>query len=141
MTPSIFLQNRGFFNPESRERGLPDDLTPQPVFTPVEQKLIRLGLDPAGHQGEIDVCASKLFGSLRRRGVNAERIIAAHAQALWAARELSAARGRVMTFGKYRGKTVGELPLDYIRWALRKCDNLPYNVRRAMRIVLNEGVK
>jgi uncharacterized protein (DUF3820 family) len=134
-----FLQNRVNCNPETRHTrslhgNLPDD---GHVFTPVEEKLIRLGLDPAAHQGEVDACAVKLFGSLRRRGTRAEQILQSFATATWAARELSAARGYVVNFGKYRGRTVGELPIGYLKWALRTCDNMPHNLRRAMQIVLN----
>ena len=140
MTTVNFLQERLFCNPDSRQtRSLPNDLPDGPVFTDIEQKIIRLGLDPAAHPGEVDVCAMKLFGSLRRRGTTADQIIASFAQATWAARELSAARGYVITFGKYRGKTVGEAPPDYLRWVLTKCDNAPLNLRRAIQIVLNQG--
>jgi hypothetical protein len=111
------------------------------VFTATEEKLVRLGLDPAAHQGESDACAVKLFQSLRRRGVNAERIIASFTQSTWAARELSAARGYMVDFGKFRGKTVGELPGWYLRWALKTCRDMKYNLRRAMQLVLNEGNK
>jgi uncharacterized protein (DUF3820 family) len=38
------------------------------------------------------------------------------AQSTWATRELMAARGRVMTFGKFEGRTVGEIPGWYLRW-------------------------
>jgi hypothetical protein len=138
MTLASFLQNRLVCNSELRTRSLPDDLPDGPVFTETEQKLIRLGLDPAAHPGEVDNCAVKLFGSLRRRGTRAEQIIASYAHATQAARDLSAARGRVMTFGKYKNQTVGELPLNYIRWALKNCHDMPYNVRRAMQLVLNQ---
>ena len=125
-------------NSELRTRSLSDDLPGDgPVFTPTEQKLIRLGLDPAAHPGEVDACAVKLFGSLRRRGTRAEQIIQSFATATQAARDLSAARGRVMTFGKYRGRSVGEVPPGYLRWALKTCDNMPHNLRRAMQIMLN----
>jgi uncharacterized protein (DUF3820 family) len=138
MSPRSFLQERLFCNPETRQtRSLPDDLPEGAVFTPVEEKLIRLGLDPAAHPGEVDVCASKLFGSLRRRGTTADQVIASFGQATQAARQLSAARGYVVNFGKYKGRTVGEVPPDYIRWALAKHNNLSFNLRRAMRIVLN----
>jgi uncharacterized protein (DUF3820 family) len=109
---------------------------PEVVFTAVEEKLIRLGLDPAAHQGESDVCAVKLFRSLRKRGTNADQLISGFCQSTQAVRELMAARGRVMTFGKHRGKTVGEIPLHYLRWALRECDDMPLNLRRAMQIIL-----
>jgi uncharacterized protein (DUF3820 family) len=106
-----------------------------------EQKLLRLGLDPAAHQGEVDNCGAMLLRSLRKRGVNAEQFIASMTQSTWAARELMAARGRVMTFGKYKGQTIGELPLDYIRYALNNFDNMALNVRKAMQLVLNQGRK
>ena len=138
MTPVNFLQERLFCNPELRQtRALSSDLPGGPVFTDIEQKMIRLGLDPAAHPGEVDVCAVKLFGSLRRRGTTAEQIIQSFATATQAARDLSAARGRVMTFGKYRGRSVGEVPPGYLRWALKTCDNMPHNLRRAMQIMLN----
>jgi uncharacterized protein (DUF3820 family) len=131
---AIFLQNRLVFKPETWHTR---SLDGEPVFTPVEEKLVRLGLDPTAHEGESDVCAIKLFQSLRRRGTTAEQIIGAYTRATWAARELSAARGYMVSFGKYRGRSVGELPPDYIRWALAKCNNMPFNLRRAMQIVFN----
>jgi uncharacterized protein (DUF3820 family) len=70
--------------------------------------------------------------------VNAEQIIASFAQSTWATRELMAARGYVVDFGKYRGRTVGEVPPHYLRWALAKHDNLSFNLRRAMQLVLNQ---
>jgi uncharacterized protein (DUF3820 family) len=134
MTPPIILSARVACNPELRHtRSLPGE----PVFTAVAEKFIGLGLDPAAQQGESDVCAIKLFRSLRRRDVSAERIIRSFAQATHAARELSAARGYMMPFGKYRGKTVGEVPPRYLRWVLENCSNAPFNLRRAMQIVLN----
>jgi hypothetical protein len=129
-----FVQERSLFKPETRS-------LPETVFTETEQKLLRLGLNEAAHPGEVDNCGAMLFRSLRRRGASAEQLIASMTQATWAARELSAARGRVMTFGQYRNKTVGEVPPRYLRWALKTCSNLPHNLRRAMQIVLNEGSK
>jgi hypothetical protein len=105
------------------------------------QKLIRLGLDSVAQPGEVDNCAVKLFASLRRRGTTAEQIIAGSCQATQRARELSAARGYVVTFGKYKGKSVGEVPISYLRWLLVNCTNAPYNLRRAISIVLNGGIK
>jgi uncharacterized protein (DUF3820 family) len=123
-----FLENHLIF-----KRELPDT----PVFTETEEKLIRLGLNEAAHQGESDACAVKLFQSLRRRGVSAEQVIAHMTESTWAMRDLMAARGRVVDFGKYRGKTVGEVPPDYLEWALRECSNLSFNLRRAMQLVLD----
>jgi len=127
-----FLENRLLF-----KRELPD----APVFTATEQKLLKLSLDSAAHEGEIDNAAVMLVRSWRKRGLAAEQLIAHMTQATWAKRELMAARGRVVDFGKYRGKTVGELPPDYREWALRECNNLSFNLRRAMQLVYNEGLR
>jgi hypothetical protein len=132
-----FLQTRSFFNPET-----PSVSDESPLFTPVEQKLIRLGLDAAAHEGESDVCAIKLFRSLRKRGLTAEQLMRSSAQSIWAARELMAARGRVVTFGKkYRGRTLGEVPGSYLQWALENYRDLPLNVRAAIQLVLDQGIK
>jgi uncharacterized protein (DUF3820 family) len=113
------------------------DDSAQSPFTDVEQKLIRLGLDKAAYQGESDACAIKLFRALRKRNATADQIIRAFVTSTWEARELAAARGRVMTFGKHQGRTIGELPPSYLRWVLEKCKNAPFNLRRAILLVLN----
>jgi uncharacterized protein (DUF3820 family) len=114
---------------------------PEVAFTAVEQKLLRLACDRAATEHEADVCGIKLVRSWRRRGVDAERIIGQFCVATQMSRDLMAARGYVVNFGKYRGRTVGECPPNYLRWALRECDNLSFNLRRAMRLVLAQGSK
>jgi hypothetical protein len=125
-----FLEDRTFF-----KRNLTS--TDGPVFTPTEQKLIKLGLNSAAHPGEVDNAGAMLFRSLRQRGVSAEQMIASYAQQTSAMRQLEAARGRVVDFGKFRGKTVGEVPGWYLRWALKNCRDMSYNLRRAMTLMLN----
>jgi len=105
-------------------------------FTDVEQKLIRLGLDKAAHQGEIDNCGAMLMRSLRKRGVRADQIVRSMTVSTWATRELMAARGYVVDFGRFEGRTVGEVPTWYLRWALKTCDDMSFNLRRAMQIIL-----
>ena len=108
----------------------------EPLYTAKEESLIRLGLNEAAQGNEIDNSAAALFRSLRKRQVSAEQVIEHCGLPTWETRELSAARGRVMTFGRrYRGKTIGEIPPDYLRWTL-SCDNLPFNLRRAIKLVL-----
>jgi hypothetical protein len=111
------------------------------VFTAVEQKLIRLAVDPAATESEADVCGIKLIRSLRRRGVSAERLIASMTQSTWAARDLMAARGYVVQGGKFQGKTVGELPMWYLKWALKNRRDMSFNLRRAMQLIYNEGLR
>jgi hypothetical protein len=112
-----------------------DDNAESP-FTDVEQKLIRLGVDPGATENEADACGMKLIRSLRRRGMRPEQIIRSFVASTWAAKELSAARGRVVDFGRYEGHTVGEVPPGYLRWALKTCENMSFNLRRAMQIML-----
>jgi uncharacterized protein (DUF3820 family) len=90
------------------------------------------------HAGEADTCGIQLIRSLRKRGVDAEQILKNHIKAVWAARDLMAARGYILPFGQYRGKCVGEAPSDYLRWVLRKCDNISPNLRRAIKLVLQQ---
>jgi uncharacterized protein (DUF3820 family) len=105
-------------------------------LTEVEEKLFRLACDPAATENEADVCGIKLVRSLRKRKASAETLIAGMTQSTWAMRDLDAARGYVVNFGRYKGRTVGECPPDYLRWALRECGNLNFNLRRAIRLVL-----
>jgi hypothetical protein len=135
-----FFQSRSTFKSKSRESRDNPSVSlrslPEIALTTIEEKLINLGLNPAAQPGEVSNAGAKLFHSLRKRGVSSEQIISSFAQKTWAVRELSAARGRIVDFGRYRGKTVGEVPPHYLRWALRNCDNLSFNLRRAMQLVL-----
>jgi hypothetical protein len=63
------------------------------------------------------------------------------ARSTFAARELAAARGYVIDFGKFSGKSVGELPDWYLRWLATGCNHASFNLRKAARIVLNERDK
>jgi hypothetical protein len=124
-----FLENHLIFK---RELVSPD----APVLTEVEEKLIRLACDHAATENEADVCGIKLIRSFRKRGLAAEQVVAAFTQSTWATRELMAARGYVVDFGKYKGKTVGEVSPRYLMWALKECDNMSFNLRLAMQLVL-----
>jgi hypothetical protein len=142
MTPSIFLHTRAVCNPEPwQTHSLLGDPPAAVEFTKVEQKLLWLGLDPAASEGEVDVAGGKLLRSFRKRGLTAEAIIAASAQAMWKARVLDSARGYVLTFGRYKGKAVGAVPISYLRWVLANCTKAPHNLRRAIAIVLDAGIK
>jgi len=41
-----------------------------------------------------------------------------------------------MIFGKYRGKTLGELPRDYLEWIVTGCTSASFNLKRAAKILL-----
>jgi hypothetical protein len=117
-------------------RSLSSDPT-APVFDEKAEKLLRLGLDPAAHPGEVDNCAIALFRSWRARGIDAERVIMGMVQATRAARDLMAARGYVIGFGRFKGKSVAEAPAWYLRWiASGGCESAAPNLRKAARLVL-----
>jgi hypothetical protein len=111
------------------------------VFSPTEEKLLRLALDPAARGGEIATSAAKLIASLRRRGVSAEKIILGSelAEETDALEKAAAVR---LTFGKYKGKPIADVPRDYLQWALANVANLSHAERSAIRLVLTaEGAR
>ena len=137
ITMPTYSQSRGFFNGEFfQARTLIGGDAETSVFTDTERKLLTLALNSSATENESDVCAVKFVRSLRRRGITTEQFVRALSQRTLASRELSAARGRVITFGKHRGKSVGEVRPSYLDWALKNCRDMPYNVRCAMRLVL-----
>jgi len=38
-----------------------------------------------------------------------------------------------ITFGKHKGTLLQDLPDDYVRWLLEKCDNTSWELRRALK--------
>jgi uncharacterized protein (DUF3820 family) len=132
---NIFPQNEAWFKPEIRSFSFgPTD--PPPVFTEQERKLVILGLNSAAFPGEVDNCAIALFRSWRARGIDAERVIMGMVQATRTARDLAAARGYIVPFGKFKGKSVAEIPSWYLHWLLYGCDTASPNLKRAVRLVL-----
>jgi DNA polymerase III subunit epsilon len=43
------------------------------------------------------------------------------------------ARPDTISFGKYRGTKLEDLPESYVRWLLNDCDNLSFDLRRALK--------
>jgi uncharacterized protein (DUF3820 family) len=94
------------------------------AFTPLEQSLLRLALDPAAAQGEIFNSGAKLMLLLRRRGVGAAEVLQYSVQNT----EPGPFRyGEVkIQFGKYKGLRLREIDPGYLRWVHGKCrDNHP----------------
>jgi hypothetical protein len=104
------------------------------VFSPTEEKLLRLALDPAARGGEITSSAAKLINSLRRRGISAQKTISGSELAEKTALEKAAAVE--LTFGRYKGKPIAEVPRDYLQWALANVANLSHAQRSAIRLIL-----
>jgi hypothetical protein len=94
------------------------------MLTELEQKLVRLALDPAAQPGEIQACAIKLVAVWRKRGLTADEIFgvgSALAAQYWAPDYGLC----TMTFGKHKGKQFKDIPPSYFRWLLVKLKNEP----------------
>jgi hypothetical protein len=89
------------------------------AFTPVEQSLIRLALDPAAARGEVTNSGAKLMLLLRRRGVGAEEVL----QYTVGSREPAPFRyGEVrIQFGKHKGLRLREIDPGYLAWVHSNC--------------------
>src|SRR6516225_8114649 len=113
------------------------------VFNEREEKLIRLGLDPAAAPGEVANSGAKLLQSLRKRGVGADTLILAGQAKMPASPQITLedARRRVMPFGKHRGRQLEAIEPSYLRWALRECSCPSLGLREAIKIVLRGGVQ
>jgi uncharacterized protein (DUF3820 family) len=111
------------------------------MFIEVEQKLIRLGLDPAASAGEVQNSGAKLFQNLRRRRMRPEALILGSQLQAPSLPEtaLAIARRRVMPFGKHRGRHLEAIEPSYLKWALRECSCLSLGLREAIEIVLQGG--
>jgi hypothetical protein len=99
-----------------------------------EVKLLKLALDPGASSSEAEVASVKLIRSLRSRGVQATSMLPV----------LSASSGLgdvVIDFGKYRGRPLGQVPFDYLHWALSNVTNRPELVRQIREFLARVGAR
>jgi hypothetical protein len=114
------------------------------VFTEKEQKLIRLAMDQTAQPGERQNGAAMLLESLRKRGITAQQFItlsdpmaAETPKAEY--RRVHQNNGRLcphcqgpdwgsyeISFGRYNGKTLRQIPLSYLDWCLREMEDDPH---------------
>jgi uncharacterized protein (DUF3820 family) len=96
------------------------------ALTELEQKLMRLALDPAAAPGEIENCARKLFEQWRKRGLTIEQILgepqAAAANPEYWAPDYGLC---VMPFGKHKTKEFKDIPPSYLRWLKQELEQSP----------------
>lgn len=90
-------------------------------FTPVESKLLTLGLNEAAAAGEIEACGIKLLACLRKRGVRPDQIL----ESFGALARLPIDYGAViMPFGRHSGEPIREIAAidpDYLSWFEQNC--------------------
>src|SRR6478736_2479209 len=100
------------------------------AFTPVEQCLIRLALDPAAAPGEIENSGAKLMLLLRRRGIEAEEVLQYSIQS---SDPQAFKFGEIlMPFGKNRGLRLREIDPGYLRWVHENCQDNHEDLCRAI---------
>jgi Putative quorum-sensing-regulated virulence factor len=95
-------------------------------FNSLEQKFIRLGLDPAALGNEVDTSAQMLIRSLRERGITAETFLNGDSSGP-APFDYG---GVVMPFGKHKGVKLRDVPHDYLLWVVENIDKRPLLVKQ-----------
>jgi uncharacterized protein (DUF3820 family) len=97
------------------------------TLTATERKLIILALDRAASAHEAEIAAAKFIKSLRTRGVSGyefpDLLLADR-------RQNNLARGAtIITFGRYRGESISDVPESYLRWVITNVKTEPRLVR------------
>lgn len=99
-------------------------------MTPKLEKLLRLALDPASPQGEFETAAVKFIREARFERLTVEQILSPQKQ--------TKRQTVFFEFGKHRGCAVGDVPSDYLLWAIENIEKLNPLLRRAIEIELEE---
>ena len=105
------------------------------MLNDTEIKLLRLALDKGAATGEIDNAAVMFVRKLRERGISADDFINQMSEE----NNIVQCRRTKMTFGKYEGEMLADIPLDYLIWVLRYCWNIKSNLRSAIEKVVFMG--
>lgn len=87
-------------------------------------KLLRLALDKAAHEGEIDNAAVMFVRACRARGETVESITGPN--------NAGGVRVWRFTFGKHKGCALEEIDTDYLEWALETLERISPSFRRAI---------
>lgn len=104
-------------------------------FTEIEMKLLRLALDKGAYEGEADNAAVMFIRKLRERNMTVEELFG---QASQTSPLKSKCGNEVMTFGKYKGEMIKDVPQNYLIWVLNTCTNIDPRLRLAIHTFLTE---
>jgi hypothetical protein len=111
------------------------------------QKLLRYALDPSAGDGEAENAAARAIGHARQAGMD----LVAFARALQAEaaepapqpeQACSWAEGVMLKFGRYKGRTLGEVLMidrQYLQW-IQNTHTFDVNLRCACRELLHDRV-
>ena len=93
------------------------------------ETLLRLALDQAAHEGQINSAAIAFIRTAREQGETVETLLAADKPAH---QPIIPTSGSVFPFGKFKGVPLADVDAGYIEWALSNMDKLSPGLRRAL---------
>lgn len=97
------------------------------MITDKARKVLALALDTSAPEGEWQSAATVFFGLLRKEGVTVETIMQTVPDP-----ESKPEGCEIMTFGKFKGRNIRSVPLEYLRYAIANFQNLSQEVRNRM---------
>jgi hypothetical protein len=113
-------------------------------LTDTEKKCIILAMNEGAASGEIEAAAAKFVLLLRKRYVDGYALLkdlevlpdrgsvtVAERQAAWQRRR-DVYGSTMFPFGKHKGKTLSQIPADYLLWILKNVDHLSDPLRSAI---------
>jgi hypothetical protein len=109
-----------------------------------QEKLLILAMDPGCSPGEFTNAAIAFFRSLKGRYKSGHELLAILNSLVSRNRPVaSAANGAdyglvTLPFGKYRGRQLRTVPVDYLLWMVRDCDCLTDPMRDAIKRFLSD---
>jgi hypothetical protein len=98
-------------------------------LTEIEMKLLRLALDGGASEGDSEAAAVMFVRKLRARNVSADDLFTV----VQTSEEKSGNDGGMkVTFGKYRGEFIKNVPINYLVWVLDNCVNISPKLKLAI---------
>jgi hypothetical protein len=108
-----------------------------------QEKLLLLAMDPGAQPGEAINAATAFFRSLKSRYQSGHELLVALNAAASARNRPCANEANyglvTLPFGKYKGRQLRTIPLDYLLWMMRECDCLTDAMREAIKRFLRDS--